>query len=436
LQVSVLAFADGKTVSLMPGAQDHKRALDGDQGLNTGGMGAYCPAPVLTAELRTRIQEILRATVDGMAAEGCPFEGVLYGGFMVTAAGPLVLEYNVRFGDPETQVLLPMLESDLLEVMQACVEGRLASAEVSWKAGAAATVVMAAKGYPEAYPKGMPITGLQAALALGPDVTVYHAGTKQDPSTGAVVASGGRVLAVTGRGRDIAEALRRAYKGVAAVRFDPCHFRTDIGHRALKRTLRLGVLGSTRGTASQPVIDAIEAGQLDAQIAVVVSNKADAGILERARKHGLPAVAVPAKGKTRAQFDAEVTRVLEAAGVELVLLVGYMRILSPPFCQRWEDRCLNVHPSLLPDFAGGMDLEVHTAVIKAGKKESGCTVHFVTEEVDGGPIVVQERVAVEPGDSPESLKAKVQAKEGVAFIKAIQRFASGEVGPRGSILPH
>ena len=190
------------------------------------------------------------------------------------------------------------------------------------------------------------------------------------------------------------------------------------------------MLGSTRGSDLQMVLDAMEADELiGARVVLVVSNKADAGILDRARRYGIPATSISAKGKTREAFDAEATQLLEDAGVELVLLIGYMRILSPAFCQRWKNRCMNVHPSLLPDFAGGMDLEVHAAVIAAGKAESGCTVHFVTEEVDGGPIVVQERTAVADGETPESLKAKVQLLEGVAFVKAIQKFMAGEVGP-------
>lgn len=434
----MLAFCDGKNVVLMPGAQDHKRALDGDQGLNTGGMGAYAPAPVLTPALRARTQAIMQASVDGMAAEGRPYKGVLYGGFMVSPQGePLVLEYNCRFGDPETQVLLPLLASDLSDVFLACVRGELDPGMVCWKPGAASTVVVAAKGYPEAYPKGMPIEGLDAVAAT-PEakaglLTVYHAGTKLAEADGnKVVANGGRVLAVTGLGKDIQESLDRAYLGVKTLTMDPSHHRNDIGQKALRKPppLRVGVLGSTRGTCLQAVIDAMEAGTLTgARIAVVVSNKADAGILARARQYGIPAVAIPSKGKAREAFDAEATAALESAAVDLVLCIGYMRILSPSFCQRWANRCMNVHPSLLPDFAGGMDLEVHSAVVAAGKKESGCTVHFVTEEVDGGPVVVQERVAVEEGETAESLKAKVQPREGVAFIKAIQKFMAGEVGP-------
>merc|ERR1711871_1524234 len=163
-----------------------------------------------------------------------------------------------------------------------------------------------------------------------------------------------------------------------------------------------------------------------------VSNRATAPILERAANHGIPHVHLSAQGLSREQFDANVSDALRGYGVDLVLLIGYMRILSPFFCSTWENRCLNVHPSLLPEFAGGMDVDVHQQVIEAGRKETGCTIHWVTEQVDGGPIVVQKRCSVDPDDTPETLKAKVQRLEGVAFIESIERFRDGEIGADSS----
>ena len=178
-ECSVLAFCDGKTAVCMPGAQDHKRALDGDNGLNTGGMGAYARCPCLTPKLAAEAAAIVQRTVDAMAAEGRPYTGVLFGGFMLTARGPMLLEYNCRMGDPETQVVLPLLAdaTPLFDVMLACCEGRLAAQPVEWSDKSAATVVMAAAGYPGAYAKGAPIRGVGDAAALD-GVTVYHAGTK------------------------------------------------------------------------------------------------------------------------------------------------------------------------------------------------------------------------------------------------------------------
>jgi phosphoribosylamine--glycine ligase/phosphoribosylglycinamide formyltransferase/phosphoribosylformylglycinamidine cyclo-ligase/phosphoribosylamine--glycine ligase/phosphoribosylformylglycinamidine cyclo-ligase len=428
-EASCLAFCDGKTAKLMPAAQDHKRALDHDEGLNTGGMGAYAPAPCVTPALQAQIEAMCCLTVEKMAARGTPYVGCLYAGMMLTPNGPYVLEFNCRFGDPETQVVLPLLETDLYEVMKACCTGTLDTVDVRFKEDtSAATVVCAALGYPEAYPKGMEITGLGPAHET-PGVKVYHAGTRID-ETAITRCSGGRVLAVTGVGTTLQSALRTAYKGVDQLGFvgsageSLLHRRTDIGRKALRKKLRIGVLGSTRGTALLPVMEACAQGNIEAEIVAVVSNKASAPILEKGTSLGPTVVTkfIAAKGLSRAQYDAECTAALVGAGVEYILLVGYMRILSKPFTDFWKGRCINVHPSLLPKHAGGMDLAVHQAVIDAGERETGCTIHEVTETVDGGPVVVQQRVSVEPGETAESLKAKVQPLEGPAFVQAIATY--------------
>ena len=184
--------------------------------------------------------------------------------------------------------------------------------------------------------------------------------------------------------------------------------------------IKLGVLGSTKGTDLQAILDAITDGQLDAEVSVVVSNRESAYILERAKSHGVPTFFIPHKGKAREEFDREMTAAMQNHGVELVLLIGFMRILSAEFCRNWHDRILNVHPSLLPKYAGGMDTNVHAEVIKNGDTETGCTIHFVTEEVDAGPILIQKKCPDTSNDTVESLKTKVQALEGDAFIEAIK----------------
>ncbi|MCH8010342.1 MAG: phosphoribosylglycinamide formyltransferase [Candidatus Marinimicrobia bacterium] len=186
--------------------------------------------------------------------------------------------------------------------------------------------------------------------------------------------------------------------------------------------MKLGILGSTKGTDLQTIIDAIDHGELEASIEVVISNRKKAYILERARNHGIKAVIISHKGKNREDFDREMTDVLNSRGVKLILLIGFMRILSPWFCRYWESRIFNVHPSLLPKYAGGMDMNVHVEVLRNKDSETGCTIHIVTEKVDAGPIVVQKKCTVNSGDTPESLKAKVQALEGEAFIEAIKMF--------------
>ena len=184
--------------------------------------------------------------------------------------------------------------------------------------------------------------------------------------------------------------------------------------------IRLGVLGSTNGTDLQAILDAVSAGELDADVAVVISNRTGAYILERAEINNVSAFFISHKGKKREEFDGEITAVLKEHRVDLVLLIGFMRILSPEFCRVWQDRILNVHPSLLPKYAGGMDINVHEEVLKNKDTETGCTIHFVNEVVDAGPILIQKKCNVDPDDTVDSLKTKVQTLEGEAFIEAIK----------------
>lgn len=232
-EVSVLSFADGKTLKPMVSSMDHKRALDNDQGLNTGGMGTVAPNPYYTSEVAQRcMEEIFLPTMAAMEAEGCPFKGCLYFGLMLTPDGPKVIEYNCRFGDPETQVVLPLLESDLFTIMQACTNGTLADTPVEFSQGAAACVILASGGYPLSYPKGKEITGLTKGQLEGSDVTVYHAGTALKEGT--LITSGGRVLGVTATADTLPKALELAYAASEKIHFEGAHKRTDIGRRALK----------------------------------------------------------------------------------------------------------------------------------------------------------------------------------------------------------
>jgi phosphoribosylamine--glycine ligase len=232
-EVSVLAFCDGKRCTIMPTAQDHKRLLDSDRGPNTGGMGAFSPSALVTPELLQEIERtMLQPTLDGMAAEGVPYVGVLYAGLMLTAQGPRVLEFNCRLGDPETQVLLPLLESDLIELLNACIDGALDRVQPTWRSEAAVTVVMAAEGYPDEYRTGLEIFGVEDAEATG--CTVYHAGTRL--KEGRLLAVGGRVLAVTATAHSVEQAAKRAYSGVQRIRFAGAQYRRDIGVALPPRT--------------------------------------------------------------------------------------------------------------------------------------------------------------------------------------------------------
>lgn len=232
-EASILVISDGKNFVTLESSQDHKRIFDNDEGPNTGGMGAYSPAPVVTNDLLDKIKkEVCLPTIKGMSSEGNVFKGVLYAGLMITKDGPMVLEYNVRFGDPETQAILPRLKSDLVEIIIASLNGKLDKFKLQWDSRACVCIVMASGGYPGSYEKGKVISGLDKAKDMK-DVIVFHAGTKLE--NGQVLTSGGRVLGVTGLGDGIKAAIDNTYKAVDKIKFDKAHFRKDIGLKAIRR---------------------------------------------------------------------------------------------------------------------------------------------------------------------------------------------------------
>ena len=232
-EASFTVLTDGMSCLPFVSSQDHKMSLDGDQGKNTGGMGAYSPTPVMTPELSEQVMNtIVMPAISAMASEGRTFKGILYVGLMITEAGPKVIEFNCRLGDPEAQVLLTRMESDLVPMLDACIDGTLDKVECKWKPEAATCVVMASGGYPDPYETGKVITGLDRANALE-NVTVFHAGTQM--RNGDITTGGGRVLGVTALASDIKSAIEGAYRGVKEIHFDQAHFRTDIGYRALDR---------------------------------------------------------------------------------------------------------------------------------------------------------------------------------------------------------
>lgn len=232
-EVSILAISDGNDSVILASSQDHKRIFDDDLGPNTGGMGAYSPAPIATNFLLKEIEAcVIEPTIRGMRSEGIPFKGVLYAGIMVTDEGPLVLEYNVRFGDPEAQAVLPRMKNDIVEVMLASCDGTIADIDLKWDSRDCVCVVMSSGGYPGKYEKGFEITGIEEAQKDG-DTVVFHAGTKKEGDK--IITSGGRVLGVTSLGQGIEKAIDNAYKAVETVKFDHCFFRRDIGAKAIRK---------------------------------------------------------------------------------------------------------------------------------------------------------------------------------------------------------
>jgi phosphoribosylamine--glycine ligase len=230
-EISLLAFTDGRNIVAMESSQDHKTVFDGDEGPNTGGMGAYSPVPIMTSELYLKVEkEILVPTVHAMNREGRPYKGVIYIGLMVTSSGPMVLEYNVRFGDPEAQVILSRMKSDIVPIMLATISGELDMVDLEWYPQASVCVVMASGGYPGSYDKGKEITGLDS-LKNQDGISVFHAGTKL--SNGKIVTNGGRVLGVVACGEDIEDAQKKVYEAVNKISFDGVHYRRDIASKAI-----------------------------------------------------------------------------------------------------------------------------------------------------------------------------------------------------------
>ncbi|SIQ75654.1 phosphoribosylamine--glycine ligase [Alkalispirochaeta americana] len=435
-EFSLLSFADGEHCLHMPPAQDHKRAYQGDRGPNTGGMGSYTDAtgslPFLNRQDIVAAQNLNERVVRGLKEiTGVPYQGILYGGFMATAKGVSIVEYNARFGDPEALNVLPLLEGDLAEICSALVEGRLEEVAASFRGEASVCKYLVPPGYPEKGERGLVVT--VPAEAAGTECFLGSLALQGDH----LVTEGSRTLAVTGFGNTLDEAEARAESWIASVGGGLVH-RGDIGTPGLiqkridhmkelrGRSVRVGVLGSTRGTSLQGLFDAVESFSIPASVEVVLSDRPDAVILGRARERGIPARAISPRTpegekKDRTLFDEELTREFRFFGVDVILCVGYMRILSREFCSTWHGKALNIHPSLLPDFAGAMDGAVHEAVLAAGRQETGCTVHLVTAEVDAGPIILQKRCPVLPGDTPETLKDRVQALESQALVEAVCR---------------
>lgn len=413
-EVTVMAFTDGKTVKLMPPVKDYKRLQDCDNGPNTGSMGSFCPYDLLTDEQMRQVENSIQKVVDHF---GGKYVGVLYAGLMVTPSRVDVLEFNARFGDSEAQVVLALLETDLYDIMMACCNGTLHQLDIEYSDQSAVIVNVATEGYPDNPKTGYKIPQFEKsfderlqtnAVYEEPRVSFSICAGINDKG----VVTGGRVL---GRLR-IADTVERArsmvYFGLNFVKFPGMQYRTDIA-RYMHPT-RIVVMGSTRGTDLGYLYEAIDAGKLNAKVVAVVSNKENAYILQRARNHNTPIFVT--------DEDQEPEYILDELRFDLVVLIGYMKILSNKFVNQYENKIINVHPSLLPAFAGGMDTNVHKAVLKAGVKVTGCTVHMVTEVVDGGTILVQKYCDVLPEDTVDTLKAKVQKLEGVALTEAIQLY--------------
>ncbi len=478
-EVSLMALVDGEHAVPLPLAQDHKRLGDGDTGPNTGGMGAYAPVPFVgDAERDALVRLTIQPVVRSLAQSGTPYRGVLFAGLMLTSTGPRVLEYNCRLGDPETQVILPLIDGDLVPWLEAVADGTL-TGRIPVLPASTVGVVLAAPGYPEQPKAGAPITGLDA---IPEDVLIFHAGTSLD-AAGHVVTAGGRVITVVGIAPSLVEAAERAY--ATPVTFEGMQRRGDIGWRASppppappppggrgvttgdgisKRTHvtyrhrpyhpppsklaspspprggqggrrgergRIGVLASGTGTNLQALLDASAAGSLDATIEVVISNHPQAGALERASRSGVPVLSIPLIDRrdpaARGQFEDQLLAALAPYHLDLIVLAGWMLVLSSEFLERCGCPLLNVHPALLPmPDAETLDVPIlrgaHAVrdALALGLPYTGVSVHHVTPEVDAGPVICRETVPILPNGDEESLHRRLKAVEHRLLPEAVQ----------------
>jgi formyltetrahydrofolate-dependent phosphoribosylglycinamide formyltransferase len=428
-EFSLLSFSDGKHLAHMPPVQDHKRAYENDTGPNTGGMGCYTDAnhllPFLSDDDISLAQQLNQIVITMLAQElRTPYKGILYGGFMRTKDGIKLLEYNARFGDPEAINLLALLETDFIMICQAIISGTLNTFPVQFVHKATVCKYLVPIGYPD-HPE--PDQKIEITTQNGEESLYYAAVNAKDDQ---LYTTTSRSIAVLEMADTIAQAEEKVESMMQKVKGSLFH-RRDIGkttsinekilhmnrlcetnYPLLAQPLKLAVLASGRGSIIPKLMTLLETEKLPVDITLIISNQSNAPVLDLGMSFNIETVFE--------KSENNISSILKQYKIDLILLIGYMRILSKDFVREWQNKILNVHPSLLPAFGGLMDLDVHCAVLKSGVPDTGCTVHLVDDTVDEGPILVQKRCKVETDDTPEKLKKRVQNLESEAFFEAIQ----------------
>lgn len=429
-EVSIMGFCNGKDISLMPQSQDHKRVYDNDQGPNTGGMGAYAPASVLTPfEIEDVKNHMLKVVKE------LDYVGVLYAGIMKTDMGVYFLEFNCRFGDPEAQVVLNLLDSDLYEIIKNCVKKE--PLHINWKPGFVANVVLSHLDYPASKlktPVDMIINPTQLFLN---NIKIYWNTIDYDLTTLHHYTIGGRVASVVYYSSiSLKDAIKNIYSNIKTIHYDDIYYRHDIGLKELTRQsytskhVKIGILSSSKGTSLQLLIDKIKSKEVKASINVIISNKKDAYILERAKNEGIPSIYSPCKkGMTKTEYDTQLVNLLRIYEVDVLYLIGYNKIVSNVLINEFNDKILNIHPSLLPRHKGLFNNDVHKSVIDMEDKISGCTLHQVTEEVDSGSIVLQRQCIINNNkqkfiNNVDELKTAVQKLESEVIVDSVKLFSN------------
>lgn len=401
-EVSVMGFCNGRDIELMPQVMDYKRIYDGDKGPNTGGMGSIAPVNILNKEELEQLKHHMLKVVEKL-----DFRGVLYAGVMKHTKGYSILEFNCRFGDPETQVVLNLLDSDLYDIMYDCIHGNIM--EVEWKDLSCACVVMSHVDYPHSKLKEATKVEIQDLQ------TKIYSGSLFDSQT-----IGGRVASLVSTGNSISGCLETIYNEAQKVKYEGKYYRRDIGLNYItkndKRRLKIGILGSTKGTSIEKLLQKRE--NMNISIDVIVSSRPSA-ILEKGKEYNIPSFYLPYSRKNEDYYD-NLTNILMVYDLDLILTVGFMNIFPPEFCDKFKGKLYNIHPSLLPRHKGLCGLNVHQSVIESNDLFSGCTIHEITPEVDNGRIKLQKQCKIDHINNIHKLKDEIQKLERDALIEFIQ----------------
>jgi len=411
-EVSVMGFCNGKDISLFPQICDYKRLSEDSNSPNTGGMGAIGPVEILTPEELEQVRKHMLKVVKNLN-----FVGVLYAGLMKTENGVYFLEFNCRMGDPETQVGLNLLESDLYQIMSDCLQKKDID-YIKWSDKSCGCVVLSHTSYPvKKLKEPVPI----AFGDLDRDISVYFASPIIQDSQ-PIRTHGGRVASVVCKADSIYESLERIYNNIHKIRYPGRYYRTDIGLKYLlsrsttKRNLKIGIVSSSKGTSIQKLLQDKE--KLNVSVEVIVANK-QTEIQSKAVKYDIPYVYLPVK-KDRKQYFSKLANILEVYDLDFIFAVGYSSIFPPEFCQKFEGKLLNIHPSLLPNYKGFFNTNLHKKVIEDKNIYSGCTLHYVTEKVDGGDIALQRQYKLKERETLDNLKNEIQKLESETIINFIK----------------
>jgi len=381
-EISILGITDGKDIALFPPARDHKRLLDGNLGPNTGGMGVFCPVPNFTDEqMRECHEKIISPTLKGIEKENLDYRGFIYFGIMLTSNGPKLLEYNARMGDPETEVIMPLLDCHLTNLIEACLENRLGifleKNPIKFFPKYAVDVVLASEGYPQKIQTGKIITGLEK---LNPETLVFISGARKENKN--LLTTGGRVLNVVCTADTLKQAVQNVYSEVRKIHFEGMQYRRDIA----SQNKRIVILISGRGSNMEQIVHHCQDGILKgvAEVVAVVSNKPEAKGLQVATNKGVTACVVKSQGKNKNQFEEELLKCVQGFSPDYIVLAGYMKILSSSFVKNYANKIINIHPA---DTSLHQGLGAYEWAFALKRKNTAITVHYVDAGVDTGTVI-------------------------------------------------